>query len=310
MGTLMLIGVSALLVVTSAISVNAKDDASPMLDTILCPFRPNPWDCARQNMARMLSNWDAVLESRMLEFKAEADAEYQVKLQSRSSGDLPPQKPSILMTAMETAMASITESISERLDQFLRRPKSDDPAEPEEKSTQRLGENDADDVVALDVTANEAEGSNDTEKEDDLGRSVGELRGKKKKKKKALMKLLLLGAIVKGKIELLLKVLSAHLQLKFLAIAALGLLINLARFWIDLKKGHQPQKVIYYEHAQHQHHYDEHGDDWNGGGGYWKRSLEAPGGIASDADATDLPYRYQKPTSSVYHQPAVPPYLY
>lgn len=30
--------------------------------------------------------------------------------------------------------------------------------------------------------------------------------------------------------------------------------------------------MIYYEHAQHQHHYDEHGggDDWNGG--YWKRT--------------------------------------
>lgn len=29
-------------------------------------------------------------------------------------------------------------------------------------------------------------------------------------------------------------------------------------------------QVIYYEHAQHQHHYDDHGDDY---GGYWKRSL-------------------------------------
>lgn len=45
-----------------------------------------------------------------------------------------------------------------------------------------------------------------------------------------------LGAIVKSKIELLLKVLSFHLQLKFLAIALASLVINLARFWIDLKK--------------------------------------------------------------------------
>jgi hypothetical protein len=55
------------------------------------------------------------------------------------------------------------------------------------------------------------------------------------------MKMFFLGAIVKSKIELLLKVLSFHLQLKFFAIALAGLVINLARFWIDLKK--TPQKV-------------------------------------------------------------------
>jgi hypothetical protein len=67
-------------------------------------------------------------------------------------------------------------------------------------------------------------------------------KGKKGKKgKKGMMKLFLMGAIIKSKIELLLKVLSFHLQLKFFFIAVAGLFINLARFWIDLKK--QPQKV-------------------------------------------------------------------
>ncbi|XP_055707921.1 uncharacterized protein LOC129804554 isoform X4 [Phlebotomus papatasi] len=247
MGTLMIIGVSTLFVLTSAISVNAKDDASPMLDTIFCPFRPNPWDCARQNLARMLTNWDAVITSKMQEFKAEADAEYEAKLQSRdfSARDLHQDKPSIVMASVENTITNIAESVSERLDQFLRKPKSDD-LEMESK------------MQLLDQ------------------------RGKKKKKKKALMKLLLLGAIVKGKIEMLLKLLSAHLQLKFLAIAAIGLLINVARFWIDLKKGHQPQK----------------------------RSLEAPGSVASETEVHELPYRYQRPTSSVYHQPQAPPYLY
>lgn len=56
-----------------------------------------------------------------------------------------------------------------------------------------------------------------------------------------MMKMFLLGAIVKSKIELLLKVLSFHLQLKFFAIALAGLIINLARFWIDIKKA--PSKV-------------------------------------------------------------------
>ncbi|XP_059620407.1 uncharacterized protein LOC132264295 isoform X2 [Phlebotomus argentipes] len=269
MGTLMIIGVSTAFLLTSAISVNAKDDASPMLDTIFCPFRPDPWACTRQNVARMLTNWDAVLDAKLQEFKAEADAEYEAKVQSRDfTARADGEKPSVVMTSMENTIANIAESVSERLDQFLRRPKTGDLEV--DGQMQRL-----------------------------------ETRGKKKKKKKALMKLLLLGAIVKGKIELLLKLLSAHLQLKFLAIAAIGLLVNVARFWIDLKKGHHPQKVIYYEHAQHQHHYDDHGDDWNGGGGYWKRSIPE----ASESEIHELPYRYQKPTAAVY-QPQAPPYLY
>ncbi|XP_054733637.1 uncharacterized protein LOC129241380 [Anastrepha obliqua] len=108
------------------------------------------------------------------------------------------------------------------------------------------------------------------------GRSVGVTRGKKKKKKKALAKLVLLGSFLKAKIELLLKILGAHLQIKFFAIALIGLLINIARFWIDVKRGGTPQKVVYVEHAHHQHHYDEHNEDWGGesGGSYWKRSLQ------------------------------------
>lgn len=67
-------------------------------------------------------------------------------------------------------------------------------------------------------------------------------KGKKGKKgKKGLMKLFFLGTIIKSKIELLLKVLSFKLQIKFLVIAAVNLVINLARFWIDLKN--KPQKV-------------------------------------------------------------------
>jgi hypothetical protein len=67
-------------------------------------------------------------------------------------------------------------------------------------------------------------------------------KGKKGKKgKKGLMKMFFLGAILKSKIEMLLKILSFHLQVKFLAIALINMVINLARFWIDLKK--HPQKV-------------------------------------------------------------------
>lgn len=69
-------------------------------------------------------------------------------------------------------------------------------------------------------------------------------RGKgKKKKRKALMKILLIGAVLKAKIELILKVIATHLQLKFFVVAVIGLLVNIARFWVDLKRAQQPQKV-------------------------------------------------------------------
>lgn len=125
---------------------------------------------------------------------------------------------------------------------------------------------------------------------------ASEARGKKKKEKKkkikAIIKLLILGIVVYGKVTLLLKILAAHLQFKFLAIAAAGLLINAARFYLDLKKGHHPQKVIYYEHAQHQHHYENEDEGYHHGGGYWGRAYDEEEKTGS---AQDVAYRKQKP---------------
>lgn len=111
--------------------------------------------------------------------------------------------------------------------------------------------------------------------------------------------------LIKAKIGMLLKVLAAKLQVKFLIIAFVNLLINLARFWWDLKKGHDhPQKVIYYEHAQHQHHYDGH-EDWQstgpGGGGYWgRRSYDENGNEENPNPKTaqDLAYSKHTPYAS------------
>lgn len=57
------------------------------------------------------------------------------------------------------------------------------------------------------------------------------------------MKIFMIGAALKAKLEMLLKLLSFHLQLKFFAIASIGLIVNIARFWLDVKKGQAPQKV-------------------------------------------------------------------
>ncbi|XP_013176015.1 PREDICTED: uncharacterized protein LOC106124101 [Papilio xuthus] len=123
--------------------------------------------------------------------------------------------------------------------------------------------------------------------------SFEEQRGKKKKKKKAILKLLILGAVLKAKIGTLLQILSFKLQVKFFIIALIGLAINLARFWVELKnKHHQPQKVIYYEHAQHQHHY-EHEDE--PGWGPWARNIDPEDAdVDGEVDRNMRPYRAQE----------------
>ncbi|XP_059062582.1 uncharacterized protein LOC131855344 [Achroia grisella] len=149
----------------------------------------------------------------------------------------------------------------------------------------------------LDDVANYAMNSDDVD--DDLMNirnnmnSIGENRGKKKKKKKAILKLLLLGAVLKAKIGTILQILSFKLQVKFFILALIGLGINLAKLWIEIKNKHKehPQKIIYYEHAQHQHHYDheeEHG--W----GPWSRSMDPPDTEVEVEDLPQSPYAAQE----------------
>ncbi|XP_043950814.1 uncharacterized protein LOC108035704 isoform X1 [Drosophila biarmipes] len=140
------------------------------------------------------------------------------------------------------------------------------------------------------------------------GRSNGVTRGKKKKKKKAIAKFIMIGSFLKAKIELLLKILGAHLQVKFFAIALIGLLINIARFWIDVKRGSPPSKVVYVEHAHHQHHYEDHGEDWSEPGSYWKRSLQTDPSV-EDVDSSTDSYQVRQPQPQQQSQFQDPHYL-
>ncbi|XP_065082187.1 uncharacterized protein LOC135704635 isoform X3 [Ochlerotatus camptorhynchus] len=220
----------------------ASVDSSAILESVMCMVRPNPMQCIRQQAGRMLSNWEDILETKKLEMMGEADEEFQRRTEqrglSKDDDKQAKQSPSSLMSQVEEGLATISEFVSDGVDSY-----------------------------ASEGSTKDVEGGRPKKHLHHIIHKIGKRKGKKKK---TFMKLFILGAALKGKIELLLKVLSFHLQLKFFAIAAIGLLINIARFWIDLKKHPSPQKVIYYEHAQHQHHYDEHGDDY---GGYWKRSL-------------------------------------
>ncbi|XP_035913759.1 uncharacterized protein LOC118512831 isoform X4 [Anopheles stephensi] len=248
---------------------SASVDSSALLETALCAIRSNPGQCVRQQAARVLSNWEAILNAKKMEMLAEADKEVTARQQSRglSDAEIARGKPSTLMEQIETGLGVLSEFVSEGVDEYV--------------SDKEQGK--------------EEEASSKTHLHHLL--KLGKRKGKKKK---TFMKLFILGAALKAKIELLLKILSFKLQLKFFAVALIGLLINIARFWIDFKKQPSPQKVIYYEHAQHQHHYDDHGDgDF---GGYWKRSLHNvheeepnyPGGH-DRAERYDEPYPYRNP---------------
>ncbi|XP_038120759.1 uncharacterized protein LOC6048750 isoform X4 [Culex quinquefasciatus] len=248
----------------------ATVDSSAILESAMCLIRAQPMLCIRQQAARMLDNWEDILDAKKHEMMEEADKEAQ-KRQSRAlNGDTAKQaKPSSLMNQIEDGLSIVADFVSDGVDSYS----SDD------SSKRKSVAEDAADVAG-------------TGKKH-LHHILHKLGKRKGKKKKTYMKLFILGAALKGKIELLLKILSFHLQLKFFAIAAIGLLINIARFWIDIKKQPHPQKVIYYEHAQHQHHYDEGhggGDEWNGG--YWKRSLHNVHDDGPVAAASEPSYGY------------------
>ncbi|KAG8245183.1 hypothetical protein J6590_009259 [Homalodisca vitripennis] len=85
-------------------------------------------------------------------------------------------------------------------------------------------------------------------------------RGHKKKVKKAIkraiLKLIIVGLLIKQKIKMLLMAAQTFLQFKFLLVAIVYVVSNIVKIWLEIKSKHHPQKVIYYENAHHQHHYE------------------------------------------------------
>ncbi|XP_044266064.1 uncharacterized protein LOC123012240 [Tribolium madens] len=212
---------------------------------------------------------DAFVEEKKNEILAQADVS---KATSRANNE---NSPSNLSKAINRIVSELTDVFREGIFSFFK--------------SAREGEEDD----QIESTIEESEESSVKPS----SRKVGESRKKKKKGKLiALIKLIIIGIVLKAKLTLLLKALSAALQVKFFLVALAGLILNAARFYLDLKKGHQPQKVIYYEHAQHQHHY-EGDDDWGSsgpGGGYWGRSYEE-----EETSPHNLVYAKQRPYKKV-----------
>ncbi|XP_058829174.1 uncharacterized protein LOC131688721 isoform X1 [Topomyia yanbarensis] len=350
--SLLLLVTTACYSVVSAQTVKAENkvsvDSSAILESLLCIVRSNPWLCIRQQAGRMLDNWEEILDFKKHEMMEEADRESQQRALKDDGKKKFRETPSSLIHQIEDGLGTISDYVSDGVDGYVagKGLKSDDEQARPKKHLHhilKLGNTDNngtnaglartaaefdDEVAAVEDGLVDYGFDAGLDKAIGRGKQVGgqavgfggdEQNGpgfvgkRKGKKKKTYIKLFMLGAALKGKIELLLKILSFHLQLKFFAIAALGLLINIGRFWFDLKKQPQPQKVIYYEHAQHQHHYDDHSEDF---GGYWKRSLhgnrDEDGGYYSQDrnDRLESEYPYHRPSqyAPVPNSPSHYPY--
>lgn len=119
---------------------------------------------------------------------------------------------------------------------------------------------------------------------------------KRKRKEDKLMKLMMLGMLLKSKFSTIATVFGTIMQLKFFALSMLHLLVGLVRLYMDLTRKKEPQKVIYYEQAHHQHVYDEqHEDkDWLGG---WLSKKDDTFSHKINGDPHSMVYSGQKPST-------------
>lgn len=119
-------------------------------------------------------------------------------------------------------------------------------------------------------------------------KDLDEGRGHHKKKKiqkeikKFVLKVLFGIYLFKQKIKMIIMTIQSILMSKFLIVAMIYAISNTFKIWYDIKWGKHGHhdKVVYYENAHHQHHYEppEHGeyDDHHGfGGSIWGRSIVA-----------------------------------
>lgn len=101
-------------------------------------------------------------------------------------------------------------------------------------------------------------------------------------------------AVLKGALDTLLNIISTHLKKKFLILAAIAVSIQFARFWLD--KHLEPQKVIYYENAHHQHHYET--PEEHGSGSWWGKLFNLHG---TSHEQESPPPSYSSPHDLAYN---------
>ncbi|XP_001943447.1 uncharacterized protein LOC100168188 [Acyrthosiphon pisum] len=135
-----------------------------------------------------------------------------------------------------------------------------------------------------DETAAQSAGGSPVNAPKDLDEGRGHHKKKKIQKeiKKFVLKVLFGIYLFKQKIKMIIMTIQSILMSKFLVVAMIYAISNTFKIWYDIKWGKHGHhdKVVYYENAHHQHHYEppEHGeyDDHHGwGSSVWGRSIVA-----------------------------------
>jgi hypothetical protein len=126
--------------------------------------------------------------------------------------------------------------------------------------------------------------------------STDEDSRRRRRKGDKMMKLMILGMMLKSKLSTFMTVFGTLLQLKFLVISIINLIVGIVRLYFDLTNKKEPHKVVYYEQAHHQHVYDQQHEDkgWLGGWFYNKADV-----MHSDIDGDPhiMAYSGQKPST-------------
>lgn len=78
---------------------------------------------------------------------------------------------------------------------------------------------------------------------------------KKNKKMKSMMKYMGVAIVLITKLGIIFKILNSHFQMKFFGIAAMGLVMQLLKFWLDVKTGYNPPKLIQYDSGIRPNHF-------------------------------------------------------
>ncbi|XP_074036675.1 uncharacterized protein isoform X4 [Leptinotarsa decemlineata] len=185
------------------------------------------------------------LEVQRQELLAQADA--QVSASGRANPD---NSPSHLAKTIEKLLSELAGMFKSGISSFFREAADDDEID------------DADNNSIDNENKDDEKNSRDV-----VGKTV-----KLKNRVMNMMKLYALAKIIKAKIDLGLKLYMAAIQTKIFLVLLSILALSKIKLILDLKNRPEPSKKIYYEHSQHDHHYD--GDIWGHDGdegGFWGR---------------------------------------
>ncbi|XP_044739716.1 uncharacterized protein LOC123301053 [Chrysoperla carnea] len=277
-----------------ALPGNIPDDLSvfsngrkAILNVLQCLFQKE--DRAQCFFDRAQRALDEQRSKLLAQADAEVDRYYSLKTGGRAKSE---DKPTSVSHSVTQIITELTDMLSDSFGTFFNNKEDTTGTKDVNTITDELDDDEEEDED-IDTNAASEDGSTGVAERTskavshgkkgsgpDLSQLVPKIKVKKQRRVKlihkliGLLKLYIAATAIRMKVEFLLKLLSAHLQIKFFLIALVGLLINLYKFFIELKKHHHESKIWYHEDAHHHYEPDtSHGWKENNGWGVWRRSF-------------------------------------